>query len=177
MVAVAYTAIAGHCLHRYRYRGTACAPLKISPTTHTHTPSHSFFPSLRPESAICAFVLRGSSGMSRGTRIIRQAFLYAQSIYCRVVVYGGHPRSRRPASPNLAPSRQLCHRRVGREGVVRLVSISGAGRSLQALQCSCGVNTEVPAHLPLRPCRYHEPGCGVRQCTDFFVAGITVGVR
>ena len=135
MVAVAYTAIAGHCLHRYRYRGTACAPLKISPSTHTHTtpfllplPASRFSNLFSRSPWACAFVLRGSFGMSRGTRIIRQAFLHAQSIYCRVVVYGGHPRSRRPASPNLAPSRQLCHHRVGREGVVRQVSISGAGR-------------------------------------------------
>ena len=102
---------------------------------HTHTtpfllplPASRFSNLFSRSPWACAFVLRGSFGMSRGTRIIRQAFLHAQSIYCRVVVYGGHPRSRRPASPNLAPSRQLCHHRVGREGVVRQVSISGAGR-------------------------------------------------
>jgi hypothetical protein len=110
-------------------------PQHITRYTHTHTtpfllplPASRFSNLFSRSPWACAFVLRGSSGMSRGTRIIRQAFLHAQIIYCRVVVYGGHPRSRRPASPNLAPFRQLWHHRVGREGVVRQVSIYGAGR-------------------------------------------------
>ena len=47
----------------------------------------------------------GEFGMSRGTRIIRQAFLYAKSMYCRVVVYGDtHARVAppHPTSPRLA---------------------------------------------------------------------------
>ena len=70
-----------------------------------------------------------------------------------------------PTSPRLASYVIIVS--AGREWFARFRSLA-QDVSLQALQCSCGVNTEVPAHLPLRPCRYHERGVRCTSMYSFF---------